>query len=135
LTFIKLSGIIYIEGNEKKSGQGQCRVERTTHPRVSAIVGAMPHTMKGRYTMMNRTAYDLEVYAHCKYFNHKEGNPSTIITYKDVIKTEVKTIAPEELEGFDQFDDYNEYLILTFKNGETATFRNSYVDLFRHYGN
>ena len=91
----------------------------------------MPHTMKGRYTM-NRTAYDLEIYCYCKYTKCENGNPSTIITYKDVIKTEVKTIAPEELEGFDQFDDYNEYLILTFKNGETATFRNSYVDLFRH---
>lgn len=90
--------------------------------------------MKGAFDM-NRTAYDLEVYAYCKYFSRPEGNPSKIITYRDVIKFEVKTMKPAELEGFDQYDDYNEYLILTFENGETATFRNSYVDLFRHYGN
>ena len=28
-------------------------------------------------------------------------------------------------------DEYNEYLIITLDNGETATFRNSHVDLFR----
>ena len=28
-------------------------------------------------------------------------------------------------------DEYNEYLIITLENGETATFRNSHVDLFR----
>ena len=28
-------------------------------------------------------------------------------------------------------DKYNEYLIITLENGETATFRNSHVDLFR----
>lgn len=45
---------------------------------------------------------------------------------------EVKEIpAYEILKEFDETDEYNEYLILTMTDGETATFRNSRVDLFR----
>ena len=33
--------------------------------------------------------------------------------------------------GFDTVDEFEEYLILTLKSGETSTFCNSHVDLFK----
>lgn len=84
--------------------------------------------MKGRYTM--RTAYDIEVYDKCKY--NAESKVIHEAHYNDVAKWEVKTILPEELD-FDEYDEFNEYLVLTFTDGETATFRNSHVDMFRSY--
>ena len=53
--------------------------------------------------------------------------------YKNVSRYEVVEIADNQVYemGYDETDEYGEYLILTHENGETSTFRNSHVDLFR----
>lgn len=77
----------------------------------------------------------LDVYSECKYVasaevfeNQKE------ITYDHVTGFEVVSgIEAERIEAETDgscIDDYHEYLIIFFEDGETATFRNSYVDMF-----
>lgn len=75
--------------------------------------------------------YIAEVYDICKY--KRESKVISEVVYENVNGFEVIVLDPDEVfaRGFDEIDDHNEYLILTFENGETSTFRNSYVDLFR----
>ena len=69
----------------------------------------------------------------CVYSESKYEKTSKIIAKVEyeISGYEVTKIpASEILKVFDETDEYNEYLILTMKDGETATFRNSHVDLF-----
>ena len=61
--------------------------------------------------------------------------PAKEVEYKDIEgfevvtgerATEIGSMTDEESR-----DEYNEYLVITFKDGQTATFCNSHVDLFR----
>lgn len=71
----------------------------------------------------------VRVYDGMKY---NENSKKMAEVEYNVTGFEVKEIpATEILKVFDETDEYNEYLILTLANGETATFRNSHVDLFR----
>ena len=53
--------------------------------------------------------------------------------YDNVSKIEVIEMTDRRAMylGFDEVDEHGEYLIITHENGETSTFRNSHVDLFR----
>ena len=51
--------------------------------------------------------------------------------YNGVVSLDVKDISDGEiLKVFDEVDEYGEYVILTFADGITSTFRNSHVDIF-----
>ena len=73
----------------------------------------------------------VKVYSDSKY--SKDSEKVAEAEYNNVVSREIKTIADEEIYnmGFDEVDECGEYAILTFDNGETSTFRNSHVDIFR----
>lgn len=75
--------------------------------------------------------YIVEAYDTCKY--KLESSVVSEVVYENVKKFEAIVLDPDQVlaRGFDEIDDYNEYLVLTFEDGETSMFRNSYVDLFR----
>jgi hypothetical protein len=74
----------------------------------------------------------VEKYNECKYFTPQDGEK---INYENVEAFEVvHGEAASQLEAETDgscIDDFHEYLVLYFTNGETATFRNSYADLFK----
>lgn len=78
--------------------------------------------------------FKVKVYDEVKYSPLSEKVAE--VEYNNVKGFEVVSdpMTVEEIEACTDgscIDDYHEYLILYFENGETATFRNSYVDLFR----
>ena len=72
----------------------------------------------------------LKVYDGVKYW---DGTQKVAEVNYDIQGYEVKQISDEEIAamGFDTVDEFEEYLILTLKSGETSTFCNSHVDLFK----
>lgn len=72
----------------------------------------------------------LKVYDKCKYNAEANWHEAHVLNITDfeVKRIPKKVILKETSE--DCVDDNNEYLILHFENGETGTYRNSYVDLY-----
>ena len=78
---------------------------------------------------------ELDVYSECKYTANEEVfENQKVVEYDNVIGFEVVTgEQAKEIEAHTDgscIDDMHEYLVLYFEDGETATFRNSYVDMF-----
>ena len=73
----------------------------------------------------------VKLYDCCKY--NPESKKTAEITYNDVENMEIKMISDAEIYdmGYDEPDEYQDYSILTFNDGSTATFRNSRCDIFR----
>ncbi len=75
----------------------------------------------------------LIVYENVKY-EKQETEPKRVsytgLTSWDIIEGGEAAKAIESITDKSGIDDYHSYLILHFNNGETATFRNSYVSLF-----
>lgn len=82
--------------------------------------------------MLNTEPNTVEIYTHdsCKYV--KGAREISKTTYTDVTCWDIIEggAEAEEIEKNGLVDDYHEYLVLHFLNGNTATFRNSYVDMF-----
>ena len=85
-----------------------------------------------KYIVRTGATVELEIHKEVKYFDQSENLP--VVKYSDVTAWEVvggDAAAQIEAESDGScIDEFHEYLILYFANGETAVFRNSYVDLF-----
>ena len=75
----------------------------------------------------------LKLYRGLKYDRNSEKVAE--VEYNNIKGYEVVTGEKATLVGSEtdeaSRDEYNEYLIITLENGETATFCNSHVDMFR----
>lgn len=78
---------------------------------------------------MMKFSFKVEVLDKVKY--EKGAEVVHINTYHNVIGFAVVTEAQLGMDVGNMKDPYNEYLVLTMEDGSTATYRNSYVDLFR----
>lgn len=83
-------------------------------------------------------AVEVEVYDTCKYFGLDGKKEYPRVEYKDLDFWEI--VDGEDAEKLEAetdgscIDDFHEYLVLHFVDGDTSTFRNSYVDMFRLFG-
>lgn len=95
--------------------------------------------MKELRTFGKPVVVELEVYSECKYIAAELGHNEV---FENSIKVDYSIESWEIVTGEDaeeieaetdesSIDDHHEYLVLHLMSGDTATFRNSYVDMFR----
>lgn len=91
--------------------------------------------MKESRTFGRPFTAEIEIYEECKYTaSLKTLEDSKRVRYEveswDIVTGEDAMEIEAETDG-SCIDDHHEYLVLHLVDGETATFRNSYVDMFR----
>lgn len=76
---------------------------------------------------------EIEIYKNVKYYGNGEEEGQRIqykgVKYWEVVHGEAAERLEAESDG-SCIDNLHEYLVLYFEDGDTATFRNSYVDMF-----
>lgn len=76
----------------------------------------------------------LKIYDRCKYDPSSEKKETLeldgVESFKVITGKEAEEIGAEMICNIGSADPHNEYLRICFENGETATYRNSFVDLF-----
>lgn len=84
-------------------------------------------------TFGEKVDFDVHVYDGSKYT--AKSLSVKVVTYRNVVEwhilTDDEAKEVESLTDENSWDENHEYLELHFENGETATFRDSYVDMFR----
>lgn len=75
----------------------------------------------------------ITIYNTCKY--NLDSVKVAEVVYKNIKSFEVKEITDDEIfaQGFDETDEYSEYVIIKTSDNEISTFRNSLVDVHRVY--
>ena len=91
--------------------------------------------MREQRTIGRAFTAEIEVYKACKYTaSLKELEESKRVQYEvvcwEIVNGEDAAQIEAETDGT-CIDENHEYLVLHLTNGETATFRNSYCDMFR----
>jgi hypothetical protein len=96
------------------------------------MITTYTQTMMMSNERLQKATIEIEIFVKTKY---ESEEPNAIAEYKgltawDIIEggEEAKAIEAETDEN--SADEHHEYLVLHFNNGETATFRNSHVNMF-----
>ena len=89
--------------------------------------------MKYHYTAGRPIEVGIDGFNECKYTKNAvqpDWTATYIVESWDIVDGEDAEIIEAHTDG-SCIDEYHEYLVLNLTDGDTATFRNSHVDMFR----